>query len=312
MTSHSHDLIILGGGPAGLSASIYATRAGLDALTIEQGAFGGQISTTDAIDNYPGIEDVSGAELGERMRAHAENLGGIFAYDTIEAIEKVPQGFLLRGYDGEYASRALIYAAGASPRPAGFEGEEKFRGRGVSYCATCDGMFYRGKRIFVVGGGNTACEEALFLARFASEVTLVVRKDHLRAVKSLANRVATSDKITVRYQTSIAKIEGEDLPQSISFRNNESGAESIETFEPGSFGIFVSVGREPQTALVKDLVDLMEDGSVATDADTRTKTPGLFCAGDVRHKTLRQVITAASDGAIAATEAASYLTRLRG
>lgn len=308
----SHDLIIVGGGPAGLTAAIYATRAGLDSLTIEQGAFGGQISTTDQIDNYPGIEGLSGAELGTKLQAHAEHLGAVFAYDAISAISRTAakDGFVLIGSEGSYECRALIYAAGAAPRLAGFTGEDTFRGRGVSYCATCDAMFYTGKRVFVIGGGNSACEEAVFLARFASEVSMVVRKDHLRAMSNLARQVEENDKISVRYQTSITKLAGETLPTEITFRDNATGDEHVETYDPGSFGVFVAVGHEPQTALVKGLVTLAPDGSVITAENMATSTPGLFCAGDVRHTPLRQIITAASDGAIAATSAALYLGEL--
>ena len=308
----SHDLVVLGGGPAGLTASIYATRAGVDALTIEQGSFGGQIAITDEVDNYPAVESVNGAELGMKMQAHAEHLGGRFAYDTITSVDHDGDGsaFTLTGDDGTYIAKALIYAGGAVPRQAGFEGEDKFRGRGVSYCATCDGMFYTGKRVFIVGGGNSACEEAVFLSRFASKVTMVVRKDHLRALNSIVRQVESNDKIEVRYLTSITKLEGDTLPEKVTFRDNASGGESSETFEPGSFGVFVSVGYVPQVGLVSDLVDLADDGSVLTDERMATRTPGLYCAGDVRHKPLRQVITAAADGAIAATSAAMFLGEL--
>lgn len=308
----SHDLIILGGGAAGLTAAIYATRAGIDALTIEQGAFGGQITTTDEVDNYPGIEGVSGAELGTKFQDHAEHLGAKFAYDAISSVsfDEKDARFSLVGDDGVYQSRTLVFSAGATPRKAGFEGEDAFRGRGVSYCATCDGMFYSGKRVFIIGGGNSACEEAVFLSRFASSVTMVVRKDHLRAVSSVVRQVEQNEKIEVRYLTSITKLEGETLPSAVTFRDNVSGEEHVESFEPGSFGIFVSVGHVPQSGLVKQLVELSPDGSIVTDDSMATKTPGLFCAGDVRTKPLRQVITAAADGAIAATSAALFLGEL--
>lgn len=307
----THDLIILGGGPAGLAAAIYATRAGLDALTVEQGAFGGQITTTDEIDNYPGIEGVSGSELGTKMQEHAEHLGAKFAYDAISSVSRNDDGsFSLAGDDGTYEAKTLIYAAGATPRQAGFRGEDEFRGRGVSYCATCDGMFYTGKRVFIIGGGNSACEEAVFLSRFASEVTMVVRKDHLRALSSNQRQVEANDKITVRYLTSITSLEGEGLPTKVTFKNNETGVESTEEFDPGSFGVFVSVGHVPQVDLVRDFVDLADDGSIIVDEHMASKTPGLFCAGDVRHTPLRQVLTAAADGAIAATSAALHLGEL--
>ena len=306
----THDLIILGGGAAGLTAAIYATRAGIDALTIEQGAFGGQITTTDEVDNYPGIEGVSGAELGTKFQDHAENLGAKFAYDAISSVsfDEKESRFSLVGDEGTYQSKTLVYAAGATPRKA--EGEDLFRGRGVSYCATCDGMFYTGKHVFIIGGGNSACEEAVFLSRFASDVTMIVRKDHLRAMSSGIRQVKQNEKITVRYLTSITRLEGETLPTSITFRDNVSGEEHVETFDPGSFGIFVSVGHVPQSGLVRDLVELSPDGSIVTDDSMATKTPGLFCAGDVRTKPLRQVITAAADGAIAATSSALFLGEL--
>ena len=214
------------------------------------------------------------------------------------------------GDEGTYQSKTLVYAAGATPRKAGFEGEDLFRGRGVSYCATCDGMFYTGKHVFIIGGGNSACEEAVFLSRFASDVTMIVRKDHLRAMSSGIRQVKQNEKITVRYLTSITRLEGETLPTSITFRDNVSGEEHVETFDPGSFGIFVSVGHVPQSGLVRDLVELSPDGSIVTDDSMATKTPGLFCAGDVRTKPLRQVITAAADGAIAATSSALFLGEL--
>lgn len=307
-----HDAAILGGGPAGLAAAIYATRAGLDAITIEQGSFGGQITTTDVVDNYPGIEHVSGAELGIKMQEHAEHLGASFAYDTIESCEHDEQSglFTLKGDEGSYVAKTLIYATGATPRAAGFTGEDTFRGRGVSYCATCDGMFYTGKRVFIIGGGNSACEEAVFLSRFASEVTIVVRKDHFRAMSSNIKQVEANEKITVRYLTSIVAIEGETLPSKVTFRDNATGEEHVEEFEPGSFGIFVSVGHVPQVDLVRTYVDLAPDGSIETDEHLATKTPGLFVAGDVRSTPLRQVLTAAADGALAATSAALYLGEL--
>ena len=315
----THELVVIGGGPAGLSAAIYATRAGLTPVVIESGSFGGQISTTDELDNYPGLDNVGGVELGERMRAHAERLGAEFSYDAIKSIE-LDAGtttFRLQGEES-YEASSVVYAAGASPRKAGFVGENAYLGRGVSYCATCDGMFYRGKQVFVVGGGNTACEEATYLARLAEKVTLLVRKDHLRAMSSLANSVLENPKIEVRYLTSIVELRGREgavtsLPDTIVLSVGEAGVTPhIEelSFAPGSFGVFVAVGREPRSELVSDLVDLDADGYVLTNDSMETRTPGLFCAGDVRTKPLRQVVTAASDGAVAAASAATYLSRL--
>lgn len=313
--ARTNDVIIVGGGPAGLAAAIYARRAGLSPLVVEASAFGGQIATTDDVDNYPGLELVSGPELGERLRSHAEHLGADFSFDLISAIRRDEQTrlFSLQGDERSYACRSVIYAAGARQRQAGFAGEERFRGRGVSYCATCDGMFYKGKEVFVVGGGNTACEEALYLSKLASNVTLVVRRDRLRAVSSLANAVTQTPDITVRYLTRITEVCGDGLPETIVLAsrtgNNDGASETSETLElgPGAFGVFVAVGQDPQTSLVDGLVDLATDGHVLTGPDMSTRTPGLYCAGDVRDKPLRQVVTAVSDGAIAAMSVAHYL-----
>lgn len=309
-TSTYHDLIIVGGGPAGQSAAIYATRAGVDMLAIEQAVPGGQISTTDVVDNYPGLPEITGAELGMKFQEHAEMLGATYAYDSIESVAKTDEGFELVGADATYRCKSLIYAAGAEPRLAGFEGEQEYRGRGVSYCATCDGMFYRNKKVFVIGGGNSACEEALFLSRFASSVDLIVRKDHVRAVASLLKQIEANEKITIRYLTSITSVQGESLPSTITFRDNASGTTYSETYDAGSFGIFVAVGTVPNTNLVEGFVELEQDGGIVVDRHMATKTEGLYCAGDVCSKPLRQVLTAAADGAIAATSAAMYLGEL--
>jgi thioredoxin reductase (NADPH) len=310
--AQAHDLVIIGGGPAGLTASIYATRALLDSVTVEQGAFGGQAAITYVIDNYPGSPNINGAELGMSMQGQAEALGSEFVYDDVSGVS-FDQGdgtFLVTcEEEGEIACKAVILATGGSPRRAGFEGEERFSGHGVSYCATCDGMFYMGKEVFVIGGGNTACEEALFLTRFASSVTLIVRKDHVRAVASVAEKIEAEPKISIRYNTRIVSIDGDELPSSIVFEDTSTGQVLSESYSEGSFGIFVFVGRVPGSGLVGSLVELADDGTVITDERMATKTPGLFCAGDVRDKPLRQVITAASDGAIAATSAAQYLGR---
>ena len=314
---HAHEPLIVGGGPAGLTAAIYATRAGLSPLVIEPASFGGQISSPDIVDNYPGIDAIGGMELGERMRAQAERLGTDFSYDSIGSIEYDPvsKTFHLHG-DEDYEASSVIYAAGASPRKAGFAGEDEFLGRGVSYCATCDGMFYRGKRVFVVGGGNTACEEALYLAGLAEEVTLVVRKDRLRAMASLVDTVMTNPRIVIRYLTTILELRGDAdagmVPPTslvLSVADGESPRTEELEFDPGSFGVFVAVGREPRSALVNGLVDLDAAGYVLTNESMETSTPGLYCAGDVRSKPLRQVVTAAADGAIAGVSSSGFLAR---
>lgn len=304
----THDLIIIGGGPAGYSAGLYGARAGLHTAVVEQGMPGGQIATSDFIDNYPGIPEISGAEIGMKMQAHAEAAGAETVYAAVESIARDEAGvFTLAAGSRELTARALICATGATPRPGGFKGEDAYRGRGVSYCATCDGMFYRGKKIFVIGGGNTACEEAIYLSRLASDVTMVLRRDEFRAPRGMVDRVLAQGNISIRYLTSIVEVAGGGLLSSITFRNNETGETSTETYDEGSFGIFVATGNVPSTDLIIDMVDTARDGGVLTDEDMATRTPGLFCAGDMRHKSLRQVVTAAADGAVAAMAAYRYL-----
>lgn len=305
----TRDLTIVGAGPAGLSAAIYAQRSLLDTVVLEQESVGGQIILTSEVDNYPGVPHTDGFSLSDAMRKQAEDLGATITMDRISRIAYDGQSktFVVEGDQGAYTSKTVILAGGATPRHAGFEGEETFSGRGVSYCATCDGMFYRNKQVFVVGGGNSAAEEALFLARFASKVTMVVRKDHLRAQASVARELQNNPKVEVRFNTSIVKLEGDQLPTQVTFRNNVSQELTTETFEAGSFGVFVFVGRVPATALIADLADLDERGYVVSNERMETRTPGLFVAGDIRQKPLRQIITAASDGAVAATSAAAFL-----
>lgn len=308
MSDALKDLVIIGGGPAGLTAAIYAQRALLDAVTLEKEAFGGQVILTNEIDNYPGLPHTDGFTLTDAMQRQAVDLGATVMMEQVTSVARNDDGtFAVTAPDHVYHTKAIILAGGATPRHAGFEGEDRFGGRGVSYCATCDGMFYRGKEVFVIGGGNSACEEALFLTRFADKVTVVVRKDHLRAQASVAKRIEENEKVVVRFNTSIVSISGNDLPSAITFRDNVTKETHVEDREEGSFGIFVFVGRNPASELVKDLVDLDDRGYVITNERMETRTPGLFCAGDVCQKALRQIVTAASDGAIAANSVAAYL-----
>lgn len=303
------DLVIVGAGPAGLSASIYAARSLLDALTLEQEAVGGQVILTSEIDNYPGVPQADGYSLVDTMRRQAEDLGASIEMLSVERIDHDPQTglFTLTTSEGALLARSVIVAGGATPRYAGFDGEERFGGHGVSYCATCDGMFYRGKDVYVIGGGNSAAEEALFLTRFAKKVIMVVRKDHLRAQASVARQIEENDKIEVLYQTEVVRVDGDGLLTSITLKDVKTGQKRTEERPEGSFGVFVFVGRVPASQLLGDLVDLDAQGYVIADQTMATKTAGLFVAGDVREKPLRQIVTAVSDGAIAATSAAAYL-----
>ncbi len=303
------DLAIIGGGPAGLSAALYAQRALLDSVLIEKEAIGGQTILTSEIDNYPGVPHIDGFTLSDLMRTQAEELGAKIVADRVIGLEHDSGSgiFTITADAATYHARTVIVAGGATPRHAGFTNEDTYSGHGVSYCATCDGMFYRGKRVFVIGGGNSACEEALFLTRFASQVTVIVRKDHLRAQAVVAKELEENSKVEVRYLTSVVGVEGNTLLTGISFRNNETGESWTEHYDEGSFGVFVFVGRDPETSLVSELAELDAQGYAITDDRMATRTPGLFCAGDMRVKPLRQIITAAADGAIAATSAASFL-----
>lgn len=304
----TYDVAIIGGGPAGYTAGIYAARASLNAAVFEQGMPGGQIATSDTIDNYPAFPSISGAELGMKMQEHSEQAGAQTIYEMVNNVHIDETGeFDFETDSATYHARSLIVAIGARPRLAGFKGENDYRGRGISYCATCDGMFYRGKDLFVVGGGNSAVEEAMFLAKIAKHVTMVVRKNHFRASRGMVSRLLEHDNVSVRFNTSINEVTGGTLLNRIEFIDTTNGESRVEELPEGSFGIFVFTGNDPVVDLVKDYVDLGSDGGVITDDSMMTKTPGLFCVGDMRTKQLRQVITAAADGAIAGTAAYRYL-----
>ena len=277
-------------------------------VIFEPGLPGGQIAQTDIVDNYPGLPDISGFELGSALYQHALDAGVEQVQHSVDALHRKPEGsFLLNIGSGEVGARAVVCALGAKARKAGFTGEDTFTGRGVSYCATCDGMFYRGKLVYVIGGGKAACDEALFLARIASRVIMLVRRDQFRAPDGVVQKVLAKDNISVRYQTSIVELSGEAMPTTVIFKDNATGETYSESFDPGSFGIFVFAGTQPHTELVEHLVDLAPDGGIVTAESMATRTPGLFAAGDIRSKRLRQVVTAVSDGAIAATSAYAFL-----
>ncbi len=312
MEASSFDLVVVGGGPAGSSAALYGARAGLSVACVEPYIPCGQISQSDLVDNYPGLPDISGSELSARLFDHAISAGVTHVSQSIESIEKLSDGgFSIQLGKGSLHAQSVVCALGASPRKAGFTGEETFTGRGVSYCATCDAMFFKNKTVYVVGGGKTACEEALYLARFAREVIMLVRREAFRAPKGITNRIAEVPNITVRFSTIIKELSGARMPDKLVLQHVKTGELETIEYQLGAFGVFVFVGFDPQVNLLKDLVELdSNSGGVITDEDMSTKTPGLFCAGDMRSKYLRQVVTAVSDGAIAATAASRYLESL--
>lgn len=308
-----YDVIILGAGPAGLSAALYAGRACLKTLLIEKAMPGGQITLTDEIENYPGqlLEGESGFSLTERMSQLADKFGVERSYDEITAVDLSGEEKILTGASGEYRAKAVIIATGAHPKPIGCENEKEFTGRGISFCATCDGAFFRGLEVYVVGGGDSAVEEAIYLTRFARKVTIIHRRDQLRAVKGIQEKAFANENISFLWNTVIEKVGGDSALSEMTVRNVVTGETTVirASEEDGMFGLFGFVGYAPNTALFEGTLD-MERGYIIADEDMHTSVPGVFAAGDVRVKSLRQVITAAADGAIAAMQAAHYIENL--
>jgi thioredoxin reductase (NADPH) len=301
------DLIIIGGGPAGMTAGLYAGRSRLKTVLFERLAPGGQILTTDWVENYPGFPDgVSGFELVERMRSHAEKFGLVIQNQEVLRLEFAPDKKIVITEKGDRECKALILACGASFRKLGIEGEEILTGKGVSYCATCDGAFYRDQEVAVIGGGDTAVEEALFLTRFASRVHLIHRREELRAAKLIQERALNEKKIAVLWYTVATKILGESGVEGVELKNVKTGEVSRLPVN----GVFVFVGFVPNNQLVDGLMDLDEAGFVVTDDRMETSVPGVFAAGDLRSKPLRQISTAVGEGATAAFVAEKFMNGL--
>ncbi|WP_298019793.1 thioredoxin-disulfide reductase [uncultured Dysosmobacter sp.] len=311
MEQQIYDLIILGSGCAGLTAGIYAGRAQLRTLILENGALGGQAATTNEIGNYPGVPDASGPELMQRMLEQARSFGAEFQSCTVHSVQLAGERKRVETSAGIFEAYAIILATGATPRKLGFEGEAEFRGRGVGYCATCDGFFFQDKDVFVIGGGNSAAEEALYLTRFAKKVTVLVRKDAFRCEKAVAQKVLSHPKIEVKFNTELIRAYGDETLKGAEMRNNRTGEITTYTVpeEDGMFGIFVFVGYQPASELFQGQVELDGDGYIQTDDRLETNLPGVYAAGDVRPKELRQLVTATADGAIAATQAGTYILR---
>jgi thioredoxin reductase (NADPH) len=301
-----YDLVIIGGGPAGLSAGVYAARANLKTLIIERGLPGGQMQNTQEVENYTGIKMILGPELSESMRDHAEALGVEFKMAEVERVDLEGQPKRVYTNDGEVEAKAVIIATGATPRRLGVPGEDELSGRGVSWCAVCDGAFFRNKRIAVVGGGDSACEEGVFLTRFGEKVTLIHRRDKLRAQPILQKRAFENEKMEFIWNHQVVEVLGENKVTGIRIRHVETGEEQTLDVD----GLFIYIGFDPITSFLKGSGILDESGYVITDDDMKTSIPGVFAAGDVRAKGLRQIITAAADGAIAAMSAYHYIESL--
>lgn len=302
-----YDVVIVGGGPAGLTAAIYLARAKYRVVVVEKEHFGGQITITHEVVNYPGVERTSGAELTETMRRQAESFGAEFLLAQVESLETEGDVKTVKTSRGELKCFGILLATGAHPRMVGFEGEEQFRGRGVAYCATCDGEFFTGKEVFVVGGGFAAAEEAVFLTKYASHVTILIRGRDFSCAQSVADAARNHEKITVLTNTEVVDVSGDTALRAIRYRNKLTG-ELTEHRAAGkeNIGVFVFAGYAPATSLIKGIAELNEQGYVITDSAMKTSVEGLYAAGDVCVKALRQVVTAVGDGALAATELEKY------
>ena len=301
---HIYDVIMIGGGPGGYTAALYGARAGLDVLVLEKLSAGGQMALTSQIDNYPGFEEgVDGFELAEKMQAGAERFGAktelaeVYSVDLKDKIKKVDTS------EGEFYGKTVVISTGASPRELGLEKEQSLVGKGVNYCAACDGMFYRGKTVVVVGGGNSAAADAMLLSRICEKVIVVHRRDTLRATKIYHEPLMQAENVVFQWDSVVTELLYEDAFQGVRLKNVKTGEET----EIACDGIFISVGRKPVTEFLEGKIELDPAGYIVADESTRTHIPGVFAVGDVRTKVLRQVVTAVADGAVASHYIDEYL-----
>lgn len=303
MANNMYDVVVIGGGPAGLTAALYLARACYRVVCVEKEKFGGQITITSEVVNYPGSAPTSGTELTERMRKQAEGFGAEFLLAEVKSLDMSGDVKKVVTDKGTLECFGVLLATGAHPRMIGFKGEAEFKGHGVAYCATCDGEFFTGKEVFVVGGGFAAAEEAVFLTKYAKHVTVLVREDDFTCAKATADETKAHPDITVHLNTEVEEVSGDSILRKITYFNNKTGERT--TFEPDNgdtFGVFVFAGYAPSTELVRDIADVNEQGYIITDKEQKTSCEGLYAAGDVCIKNLRQVVTATGDGALAATE----------
>lgn len=299
--------MIIGSGPAGLTAAIYAARGFLNPLLITGNELGGQIATTTDVDNFPGFPNgVTGPELYDQMQKQAERFGTRTVFDEVVAVDLLHHPFKIRTTSDEFETKALIIATGASPRKLGVPGENEFLGRGVSYCATCDGFFFRNKEVMVVGGGDSALQEGLFLTKFANRVRIIHRRESLRAGPSLQERMKKNEKMQVVWNSAIREIQGNGAVQTVKLEDTRTGAQS----ETPVSGVFVYIGHEPNTGLFKDQLAMDHEGYLIADARLHTSIPGVFAAGEVHDKVFRQAIASAGYGCMASMEAEKFLAEL--
>ena len=307
-----YDVIVVGGGPAGLTAALYLTRAKYRVLVLEKEQFGGQISITHEVVNYPGVRKTSGKDLTDTIQKQAESFGAEFMLAEATGFDFSGDVKTVRTSRGDFRCLGVLLATGAHPRTVGFKGEEEHKGRGVAYCATCDGEFFTGKDIFVVGGGYAAAEESVFLTKFARHVTILVRKDDFSCAASVADQAKNHEKITVLTNTIMEEVAGENGLTYARYKNTATGEVTEYRAKEGEdFGVFVFAGYAPATDVVKDVVQLNEQGYIITDSSQKTSIDGVYAAGDVCIKPLRQVVTATSDGALAATELEKHVAALQ-
>lgn len=307
-----YDAVVVGGGPAGLTAALYLARARMRVLVIEKDRFGGQIAITSEVVNYPGVEKVSGAALTDTMRAQAASFGAEFMAAEVLGLDMDGDVKAVHTSKGDLGAFAVLIATGARPRRAGIEGEDRFAGRGVGYCATCDGEFFAGKEVFVIGGGFSAAEEGVFLTKYADHVTILVRSDDFTCAPGAAAAARNHEKVTVLTNAEATAIEGDELMRALYYRNNVTGEEFVYRAPEGdTFGLFVFAGYEPATELAAGLAEMTDWGYIVTDEGQRTAAPGLFAAGDVCSKELRQVVTATADGAKAAASIEHYAVQMQ-
>lgn len=305
-----YDVIIIGAGPAGLAAALYAGRSKLNTLLLEKGQAGGQIATTHDVENYPGsVEDTTGPRLVARMVEQCKNFGVDIVYDNIKSVDFSGKEKTVNGSANTYQGKTVIIATGVEPRKLGAPGEKELTGKGVSYCATCDAAFFEDLPVYVIGGGDTAVEEGLYITRFARKVYIVHRRDELRAVKTIQEKAFANDKMEILWNKVVKEISGDGMVERLVLTDTVTGedTEIVASEEDMTFGIFVLVGNIPETKIFQDIVALDDSGFIPTNELMETDIPGVYAAGDVRVKTLRQVVTATSDGAIAAIQAEKYI-----